>query len=81
MLGSQGPLICSLISPMSCVHHKCGSVEFMSAKVQNKKEHSKCFPAFLQVRESGRLDVDVWTLSKNFFSWLRKRTKAGNVKN
>ena len=44
-------------------------------------EYTKCFLAFLQVRKSGHLDVDVWTLSKNFFSWLGNRVKTGNVKN
>ena len=36
------PLICSLISPMSCVHHKCGSIVIIGAKVQNKREYTKC---------------------------------------
>ena len=40
--GSQGPLINFLVTRCRIVRHKCGSVEFMSAKLQNKREYSKC---------------------------------------
>lgn len=39
------------------------------------------FLVFLQSTKNGHLDVDVWTLSKYFFSWLGNRVKIGNAKN
>ena len=39
------------------------------------------FSWFFASMGNGHLDVDVWTLSKKFFSWLGNRVKTGNVKN